>query len=185
MYLCESVGFFFLNICPRGELLDHMVVLLLVFLRNLHTILHSDCTNLYSHQQCMRVPFSPHPYQQFVIGRLFDDGYSDWYEVKGWCWSWSSNTLATWWEELTHWKRPWCWEGLKAGGEGDSKGWDGWMASPTRWTWVWVSSGSLGERRKAGMLQSMGHKDLDTTERLNWTDGVIPHYSFNLHLSNN
>ena len=49
---------------------------------------------------------------------------------------WSSHA------ELTHWKRPWCWEELGAGGEGDDRGWDGWMASPTRWTWVWVNSGS-------------------------------------------
>ena len=61
---------------------------------------------------------------------------------KDWCWSWSSNTLATWFEELTHWKRPWCWERLKAGGEGDDRGWVGWMASPTWWTWIWGSSGS-------------------------------------------
>ena len=53
-----------------------------------------------------------------------------------------SNTLATWCEELTHLKRPWCWERLKVGGEGDSRGWDGWMASPTQWTLAWVSSGS-------------------------------------------
>ena len=59
---------------------------------------------------------------------------------KDWCWSWSSNTLATWCKELTHLKRPWCWERLKAGGEGDNRGWDGWMVSPTRWTWVWASS---------------------------------------------
>ena len=57
-------------------------------------------------------------------------------------WSWTTNTLATWWE-LTHWKRPWCWERLKAGGDRDDRGWwDGWMASPTQWTWVWVNSGS-------------------------------------------
>ena len=59
-----------------------------------------------------------------------------WQWWKGWCWSWSSFTLATWCEELTHWKRPWCWERLKAGGEGNDKGWHGWMASLTRWTWV-------------------------------------------------
>ena len=58
---------------------------------------------------------------------------------KEWCWSWNSSTLATSCEELTHWKRLWCWEGLGAGGEGDNKGWDGWMASLTRWTWVWVN----------------------------------------------
>ena len=63
------------------------------------------------------------------------------YHWKDWCWSWNSNTLATWCEELTHWKRPWCWGRLKVG-EGDDRGWDGWMASLTRWTWVWVNSGS-------------------------------------------
>ena len=52
---------------------------------------------------------------------------------KDWSWSWSSNTLATWYEELTHWKRPWCWERLKVGGEGDNRGWDDWMALLTRW----------------------------------------------------
>ena len=76
--------------------------------------------------------------------------------LKDRCWSWSSNTLATWWEELTHWKRPWCWERLKAGGEGDDRGWDGWMASPTQWTWVWASSGSWWWTGKPGVLQSMG-----------------------------
>ena len=61
---------------------------------------------------------------------------------KDWCWSGNSNTLATWCEELTHLKRPWCWERLKTGGEGDDRGWDGWMAPPTRWTWIWVDSRS-------------------------------------------
>ena len=46
---------------------------------------------------------------------------------KDWCWSWNSNSLATWWEELTHWKRPWCWKRLKGGGEGDNRGWDIWL----------------------------------------------------------
>ena len=74
---------------------------------------------------------------------------------KDWCWSWNSNTLATWCKELTYWKRPWCWERLKAGGEGDDRGWDGWMASLTQWTWVWVNSGSWWWTGKPGMLQSM------------------------------
>ena len=55
---------------------------------------------------------------------------------KEWCWSWNSNILATWCDELTHWKRSWCWERLKVGGEGDDRGWDDWMAAPTQWTWV-------------------------------------------------
>ena len=52
---------------------------------------------------------------------------------------WSSGTVAAWCEEPTHWKRPWCWERLQAGGEGDDRGWDGWMASLTQWTWTWQS----------------------------------------------
>ena len=91
---------------------------------------------------------------------------------KDWCWSWSSNTLATWCEELTHLRRPWCWERLKAGGEGDDRGWDGWMASLTRWTWVWASSGSWWWTGKSDMLQSTGlqrEKNNWATE-LNWTE---------------
>ena len=60
---------------------------------------------------------------------------------KDWCWSWNSNTLAIWNKEPTHWKRPWHWEKLRAGGEGGERGWNGWMASLTQWTWVWANSG--------------------------------------------
>ena len=75
---------------------------------------------------------------------------------KDWCWCWNTNTLATWCEELTYLKRPWCWERLRAGGEGDDRGWDGWMASPTQWTWVWVDFGSWWWTGRPGVLQSMG-----------------------------
>ena len=61
---------------------------------------------------------------------------------KDWCWSWNSNTLATWCKELTPWKRPWCWERLMVGRERDDRGWDGWMASLPWWTLVWASSRS-------------------------------------------
>ena len=70
--------------------------------------------------------------------------------------------LATSCEELTHWKRPWCWEGLGAGGEGDDRGWDGWMASPTRWTWVWVNSGSWWWTGRPGVLRFRGSQRVGT-----------------------
>ena len=91
--------------------------------------------------------------------------------LKDWCWSWNSNTLATWSEELTHWKRPWRWEKLKAGGEGDDRGWDSWMASPTWWTWVWASSGSWWWKGKPSMLQSMGSQRVrhNWVIELNWS----------------
>ena len=72
------------------------------------------------------------------------------------CWRWSSNTLATWCKELTHWKRPGCWESLKAGGEGDNRGRGGWMASLTQWTRIWASSGRWWRTGKPDVLQSMG-----------------------------
>ena len=55
-----------------------------------------------------------------------------------------------------HWKRPWCWERLKAGGEKDDRGSDGWMASLTQWTWVWASSRNWSWTGKPGVLKSMG-----------------------------
>ena len=93
---------------------------------------------------------------------------------KDWCWSWNSSTLATSCEELTHWKGPWCWEGLGTGGEGDDRGWDGWMASPTQWVQVWVDSGSWWWTGGPGVLRFMGLQRVgqDWATELNWTDDV-------------
>ena len=78
--------------------------------------------------------------------------------------------LQYWCKELTHWKRPWCWERLKAGGEGDDRGWNGWMASLTQWTWVWVSSGNWWWTGKPGVLQPMGSQSIGHSwaTELNW-----------------
>ena len=87
--------------------------------------------------------------------------------------------FATWCEELTHFKRPWCWERLRAGGEGDDRGLDGWMASMTQWTWVWVDSGSWWWTGRPGVLRFSGSQRVrhDWATELNWTDSkfsVIP-----------
>ena len=94
---------------------------------------------------------------------------------KDWCWGWNSNTLAMSCEELTHWKKPQCWEGLGAGGEGDDRGWDGWMASPTRWTCVWVNSGSWWWIGRPGMPRFMGSQRVghDWATELKW-DFISP-----------
>ena len=91
---------------------------------------------------------------------------------KEWCWGWNYSTLATSCKELTHWRRLWCWEGRGAGGKGDDRGWDGWMASPTRWTWVWVNSGRWRWTGRPGVLQFMGSQRVghDWATELNWTD---------------
>ena len=89
---------------------------------------------------------------------------------KDWCWS--SNNLAPWCKQPIHWKRPWCWERLNAGRGGDDRGWDGWVASLTQWTWVWVDSRSWWWTGKPGVLQFMGLQRvrLDWVTELNWTD---------------
>ena len=84
---------------------------------------------------------------------------------------WNSNTLATWCRELTHLKRPWCWERLRAGGEGDDRGWDSWMALLTQWTWVWMDSGSWWWTGRPGVLWFMGSQRAghNWATQLNWT----------------
>ena len=95
---------------------------------------------------------------------------------KVWCWSWNSNTLATWCEELTHWERPWYWERLRAGGEVDDREWDGWMASLTWWTWVWVDSGNWWWAGRPGMLRFMGSQRVghNWATELNWVRIYVP-----------
>ena len=73
----------------------------------------------------LRVPWTARRSSQSILKEI------QWIFRKDWCWSWNFNTLATWCKELSHWKRPWCWERLKVGGEGDDRGWDAWMASLT------------------------------------------------------
>ena len=77
--------------------------------------------------------------------------------------------------ELTHWKRLWCWEGVGARGEGDDRGWDGWMPAPTRWTWVWVNSGSWWWTGRPGVLRSMGSQRVrhDWANDLIWSDLIL------------
>ena len=94
------------------------------------------------------------------------------------CWSWNSSALATSCKELAHWKRLWCWEGLGAGGEGDDRGWDGWMASLTRWTWVWVNSGSWWWTERSGVLRLMGSQRVghNWVTELNWLMSDVEHF---------
>ena len=94
---------------------------------------------------------------------------------KDWCWSWNSNTLATWCEELTHWKRPWCWERLRVGGAGDDLGWDSWMASLTWWTGVLVDSDIWWWTGRPGVLQFMGSQRVghNWATEVNWRNLTI------------
>ena len=100
--------------------------------------------------------------------------------------SWSSNTLAIWCKEPTHWKRPQCRERLRAGREGVDRGWDGWMASLIQWTWVWANSRRQWRTGKPGVLQSMGSQrvrhDL-VTERQQQNFRYPPFSQLSRHIS--
>ena len=107
-----------------------------------------DAFELWCWRRLFRVLWTARRSNQSILKEISPE-----YSLK--CWSWNSNPLTTWCEELTHWKRPWCWQRLKAG-ERDDRIWDGWMASPTRWTWVSASSGNWLWTREPCLLQSMG-----------------------------
>ena len=120
------------------------------------TIKKAECWRVAAFEQwcwrrLLRVPWTARKSNQSILKEINPE-----YSLEVLMLKRSSNTLATWHEKLTHWKRPWCWERLRVVGEGDNREWNGWMASPTRWTWVWESSGSWWWTRKPGVLQSMG-----------------------------
>ena len=96
---------------------------------------------------------------------------------KDWCWS--SNTLATGCELLTHWKRSWCWGRLKTEGEEGDRGWDSWMASPMEWTWTWANSRRWWGTERPCVLQSMGSQrvrhDLATEQQHMFNISNMPH----------
>ena len=136
-----------------------------------------DAFELWCWRRLLRVPWTVRDptspfWRRSVLGFLW----------REWCWSWNSSTLATSCEELTHWRRLWCWEWLRAGGEGDDRGWDGWMASLTR-TWVWVNSGSWWWIGRPGVLQFMGSQRVghDWVTELNWTDWTSLQYCLPTH----
>ena len=121
----------------------------------------TDAFELWCWRRLLRVPWTVRRSNQSIIKEI-----SPLYSLEG-----LMLKLASWCKELNHLKRPWCWERLRAGGKGDDRGWDGWMASLTQWTWVWVDSRSWWWTGRPGVLQSMewqrvGH---DWATELNWT----------------
>ena len=120
-----------------------------------------DAFELWCWRRLLRVPWTARRSNQSILGD------QSWVFIGRRCWSWNSNTLAIWWEELTLLKIPWCWERLRAGGEGDDREWDGWKASLTQWTWVWVNSGGWWWTGRPGVLQFKGSQSW--TRLSDWT----------------
>ena len=126
-----------------------------------------DAFALWCWRRLLRVPWTARRSNQSILKEI-SPGIS----LEGMMLKLKLQYLATSCEELTHWKRLWCWEGVGAGGQGDDRGWDGWMASPTLWTWVWVNSGIWWWTGRPDVLQFMesqrvGH---DWATELNWTE---------------
>ena len=96
-----------------------------------------DAFELWCWRRLLRVPWTARRSNQSILKEI-GPGCS----LEGLMLKLNSNTLATWCKGVIHLKRSWCWEGLGAGGEGDDRGWDGWMVSPTPLTWVWVDPSS-------------------------------------------
>ena len=140
-----------------------------------------DAFELWCWRRLLRVPWTARRSNQSILKEI-SPGYS----LEGPMMKLKLQYLATLWEKLTHWKRPCCWEGLGAGGEGDDRGEDGWMASPTQWTWVWVNCGSWWWTGRSGVLQSMGLQRAghDWATELSWTY-IKPRYNENILLTVN
>ena len=135
-----------------------------------------DAFELWYWRRLLRVPWTARRSNQSIQKEMSPE-----YSLEGLMLKLKLQYLATWCEELTHWKRPCCWGRLKAGGEGDNRGWDDWMASPTQWTWVWASSRCWWWTGKPGMLQSIRLQSWTWQSywtELNWYYIVRPCWQF-------
>ena len=127
-----------------------------------------DAFELWNWRRLLRVPWTVRRSNQSILRDI-----SPKCSLEGLMLKLKLQYFAHWCEELTHLKRPWCWERLKMGGEGDDRGWGGWMASPTQWPWVRINSGVGDGQGGLACCSPWGCKELDTTELLNWTGCCI------------
>ena len=100
-----------------------------------------DAFELWCWRRLLKVPWTARRSNQSILKEI-SPGCS----LEGLMLKLKLQYFGNWCKELTRWKRPWCWGRSKIGGEGDNRGWDGWMASPTQWTWVWANSKILKDR---------------------------------------
>ena len=126
-------------------------------------VLKNGCFELWCWRRLLRVPWTARRWNQSILKEISPE-----YSLEGLMLKLKLQTLATWCKELTHWKRPWCWERLRAG-EGNSRGWDSWMASPIQWTGVWASLRSWWWTGKPGW-RAIVHGVAKSWTQLNWME---------------
>ena len=124
----------------------------------------TDAFELWYWRRLLRVPWTARRSSQSILKEISS--------LEGLMLKLKLQYFGTWCKELTHLKRPWCWERLKTEEE-DDRGWDGWMASLTHWTWVWASSGDGDGQGCLACCSPWGCKELDKTEQLKWTENHI------------
>ena len=120
-----------------------------------------DAFKLWCWRRLLRVPWPARSSNQSILNEISPEC-----SVEGLVLKLKLQYLATWCKERTHW----CWERLKAGGEGDDRGWDGWMASPPQWSWAWVNSRNWWWTGRLACCSPWGCKESGMTEQLNWTE---------------
>ena len=125
-----------------------------------------DAFELWCSRRLLRFPWTARRSNQFILKEISPE-----YSLEGLMVKLKLQYLTTWCEKLTNLKICWCWERLKAGGEGDNRGWDGWMASPTQWTWIWAGSRSWWWIGRPVMLQSMVSQSW--TWLRDWTNWIV------------
>ena len=125
-----------------------------------------DAFELQYWRRHLRVPWTARRSNQSILREISPE-----YSLEGLMLTLKLQSFGHLMRRTDYLEKPWCWERLKAGGEGDDRGWDGWMASLTQWTWVWVDSGSWWWTGRPGMLQSMGLQRVghDWVTELNWS----------------
>ena len=130
-----------------------------------------DAFELWCWRRLLRVPWAARRSNQFILKEI-----SPRCSLEGLMLRMKLQYFGHLMRRATHWKRPWCWERLGAGWEGDDRGWDDWMPSPTWWSWVWVNSGSLWWTGRPGVLQFMGSQRVghDWATELSWMVGIKP-----------
>ena len=155
-----------ITLSAKFHIVKPMVFLVVMYACESWTIKKAECWRIDSFElwcwrKLLRVPWTIRRSNQSILKETNPE-----YSLEGWCWSWIAHHLATWCKELTHWQSPWCWEKLRAGGEGDDRGWDDCMASLTQWTWVWANWRDREGEGSLACCSLWGCKESGTTEQL-------------------
>ena len=124
-----------------------------------------DAFELWYWRRLLRVPWTARRSNQFILKEISPE-----YSLEGLMLKLKLQYFGHLMWRTDSFEKTWCWERMKVGGEGDDRGWDAWMASPTQWTWVWVNSGSLWWTGRLGVLEFMGSQRVrhDWVTELNW-----------------